>query len=300
MDNDIPRLKATLNELARTTWTDISDGRRLSIGIGEVSITDRNMLTLRREHPSLIVHKHTAYEEVRTGADWEWWLGTRDGWLCLVFQAKILGANGRYAGIAKGQTEGKPQIDALIRSCLLRSEKINSAVWPLYCFYNSWQGGWPVGVNRFDGTEPRAMPDNELQWYGCAVAGAWDVRRILVDPKYSNRRTIRNSYLPVCRPWSMLLPSPTDLMAYGLTESMLMVLTSLIPGRAQVEPILPPGDADEMASGRLRRRSRQAIYADPTPIVRPPDYVLDLLEGRVQPRRLKPLARRVAILPDIG
>jgi hypothetical protein len=300
MDSGIPHLKATLDELARVTWTDIADGRRLGIGMGEVGITDHNMLTLRREHPSLIVHKHTAYEEIRTGADWEWWIDTAGGWLCLVFQAKILDANGRYAGITKGQTEGKPQVDVLIRSCLLRSERLNSAVWPLYCFYNSWRGGWPDNVERFDGADPQDMPDVELRKYGCAVTAAWGVRRVLVDPQYSNRRTLRNSYLPACRPWSKIFPDQIDLTERGLAQSMLTVLSSWAPGRAQVEPILPPGEADHTSSRRLVRRNRLAIYSDPTPLPRPPEYVLDLLDGRVQPRRIKPLARRIVIFPDAG
>jgi hypothetical protein len=30
-------------------------------------------VALRREHPSLVVYKHALYDEIRTGADWEWW-----------------------------------------------------------------------------------------------------------------------------------------------------------------------------------------------------------------------------------
>ena len=139
-------LRRTLENLARTTWTNIADGRRLGVGMGETTITDHNMLALRREHPSLVVHKHAAYEEIRTGADWEWWLSTSEGWICLVFQAKLLDRDGRYPGITKGIAQGKPQIDALLRTCLARSEKLDGTVWPLYCFYNSWPGTWPGGV----------------------------------------------------------------------------------------------------------------------------------------------------------
>ena len=104
MVSDVIGLRTTLDHLARATWTDIADGRQLGLGMGEVGITDRNMLVLRREHPSLLIHKHGPYEEVRTGADWEWWLGTPGGWICLVFQAKVLDANGRYPGITKPQS----------------------------------------------------------------------------------------------------------------------------------------------------------------------------------------------------
>lgn len=274
--------------------------RQLGVGMGEVSITDRNMLTLLREHPSLLVHKHSAYEEVRTGADWEWWLGTTNGWICLVFQAKVLDANGRYPGITKGQAEGKPQIDALMRSCLLRSERLNGAIWPLYCFYNSWQGGWPKDVERFDGVYPRTMCAKELQRYGCAAANAWSVRRVLFDQEYSSRRTLRNTYLPISRPWSAIFPDCPASTKYN-AEEMMSFLSSWMLGRQRVQ--IPPeqqlDDQDGVNLGKITPRGRLAIYRDPTPINRPPDYVLDLLEGRMQPRRLKPLARRVAILPEL-
>src|SRR5690348_12804348 len=105
MVNEITSLTATLEKLARATWADISEGRRLGVGMGEVGITDHNMLALRREHPALIIHKYTVHEEVRTGADWEWWLGAAEGWICLVFQAKLLDPDGRYPGVTKGQAK---------------------------------------------------------------------------------------------------------------------------------------------------------------------------------------------------
>jgi hypothetical protein len=301
MVSGVTGLRSTLDDLARTTWTDIADGRRLGVGMGEVGITDRNMLTLRREHPSLLVHKHSADEEVRTGADWEWWLGTSDGWICLVFQAKVLNTYGRYSGITKGQSEGKPQVEALVRTCLLRSERLNGAVWPFYCFYNTWEGGWPASVQRFDGVDPRAMSAKELQLYGCAAANAWHVRQVLHDQEYSNRRTIRNSYLPISRPWSMTFPDSAEPTAYSpgevITTSAGEVIKTLsswmFVHRSQIEPV------PDVAPGRVMRRDRLAIYRYPVTISQPPHYVLDLLEGRVRPRRLKPLARRVAILPEL-
>jgi hypothetical protein len=295
MVSEVTSLRSTLDDLARATWADIEDGRRLRVGMGEVSITDRNMLTLRREHPSLLVHKHPAYEEVRTGADWEWWLETSDGWICLVFQAKVLDANGRYSGITKGQAEGKPQVEVLVWSCLRRSERLDGAVWPLYCFYNSWQGGWPEGIERFDGADPHIISIKELQLYGCAAANAWSVRRVLFHQAYSSRRTLRNSYLPISRPWSTIFPDSPDPMRYSPGE-MMTLLSSWMP----YPPEPPWGDHHGEDSGEMQRRDRLAIYRDPSPINRPPDYVLDLLEdGIARPRRLKPLARRVVILPEL-
>jgi hypothetical protein len=292
MTSSIAALRSTLDKLARTTWTDIADGRRLGVRMGEISITDRNMLALRREHPSLIVHKHSASEEVRTGADWEWWLRISGAWICLVFQAKVLHANGRYAGITKGLADGKPQVGLLLRSCLRRSERLRGTVWPLYCFYNSWQGGWPEGIQRYDGPQQYAPSREELQLYGCAAANAWSVRQILIDRGYSHRRTLRDSYLPVSRPWSMIFAEPT---ADG-PRQILSALSSWMPGQKQLAPS-PSDDADETELGQSRQRDNLAIYHNPGLIRQPPEYVLDLLAGESQPRRLRPLARRVVILP---
>jgi hypothetical protein len=295
----VKSMRVTLDDLARTTWTDIADGRRFGIPMGEVGITDRNMLALRREHPAIIVHKHTSYEEVRTGADWEWWIETSAGWMCLVFQAKILNIDGRYSGVTKGLTEGKPQVDILVRSCLLRSERLEGTVWPFYCFYNSWPEGWPKHVETFDGAHPRNMSAEELQRYGCAAASAWGVREIIIDRGYSKRRTTRNRYLPISRPWSMIFPDGPD-FARDRPEETIAALSSWIMGDRKVLPPSPSHDQDAKVPGRTRRRDRLAVYRDPSFVNQLPEYVLDLLEGKVHSRRLKPLARRVVILPGLS
>jgi hypothetical protein len=219
------------------------------------------MLALRREHPSLVVHKHAAYEEIRTGADWEWWLSTSEGWICLVFQAKLLERDGRYPGITKGIAQGKPQIDALLRTCLARSEKLDGTVWPLYCFYNSWPGMWPGGVSRYDGTDPRIMSDLDLQLFGCAAADAGHVRRIVADRHYHNRLTLRDSYLPVCRPWSVIFPDPEEAGTYKPSQT-LTALASWRYGRALLEappPGPPPGsEGDDQPPQNSTSRSESA------------------------------------------
>jgi len=59
------------------------------------------------------------------------------------------------------------------------------------------------------------------------------------------------------------------------------------------------GTWDELEPRSVMRRDRLAVYRHPAVISEPPEYVLDLLEGRrVRSRRLRPLGRRVAVLPD--
>ena len=168
----------------------------LGVGMGEVGITDRNLLALRRQHPDLLVHKHSAREEVRTGADWEWWIGTASGWTCLVFQAKRLGDDGRYHGLTKVQPSGLRQVDALIRACWDRSNRLQGVVWPLYCLYNSWPGAWPDGVPNLLYSQTSLQPVSvaDLSLYGCAVVEAQVVRQVVTGRQYSHRRTVRDTY----------------------------------------------------------------------------------------------------------
>jgi hypothetical protein len=210
----------------------------------------------------------------------------------------VLSANGSYAGITKGEVDGKSQVDLLLRHCLRRSERLKGSVWPLYCFYNSWAGGWPENVASYQGQGSYTPSPDELRRYGCAAANAWSVKRILIDRRYSRRRTLRDSYLPVSRPWSLIFPDYSPSVTPSSRE-ILNSLASWLPGRRQLMPTYPPDGVDREPD-ILRWRGRLAVYTDPAPISRPPDYVFDLLEGgKARPRRLKPLGRRVVILPEL-
>lgn len=301
MADSILGIRSTLDSIAKETWTKIADSRDLGVPIGEIGITDSNMLALRREHRSLIVHKHSVHEEVHTGADWEWWINTTKGWLCLVFQAKILDASGRYGGITKCDKTGRPQVEILLESCLRRSELVGGAVWPFYCLYNSWSGGWPIGVPAADGLYAHAIPPDELQLFGCAAADAWSVKRILRDDRFSNRRTLRDSYLPFSRPWSVIFPDPATEPNYDPAQTIKM-LSSWTFGRGRqlsTELSAPPDSSGEdgQKSEEISRRDRTMAYRDPALIQQPPRYVRDLIDGVSRRRRVKPLGQRVVVLP---
>jgi hypothetical protein len=55
MTLSLTRLGATLEAVAKRTWTDLRDGQQLGVSQGETGITDRALLQLRREHPDLLV-----------------------------------------------------------------------------------------------------------------------------------------------------------------------------------------------------------------------------------------------------
>jgi hypothetical protein len=259
--------------------------------MGETGITDRNLLDLLRRHPRLILRKHAAREEVITGADFEWWLGSPAGWTCLLFQAKRLHKDGRYHGLTQRLPSGQLQVDRLIQACWGRSLRLGGAVWPIYCFYNYWQGGWPIKISAVPSEErvDGKVAASRLPSYGCALASAQSVRRIVTDQHYGGRRTIRDSHLPNCRPWSDLILPMAQHPAVGAMESAARLAETVHPG---VTP------QRLQASIKRGRSKRSVVWMDPTLIPEPPQYVLDMLDGRSHRRMIKPLAGRVAVLHE--
>jgi hypothetical protein len=117
---------------------------------------------------------------------------------------------------------------------------------------------------------------------------------VLLNPAYSSRRTVRNSYLPISRPWSTIFPDSVDPTAHSPQELSATMAAWMFGHQTQIS-----GTRDELRPRSVTRRDPLGIYRDPTVISEPPEYVLDLLAGgRVRPRRLRPLGRRVAVLPD--
>ena len=291
MSVDFAALAKTLEELARATWFKVGSGRQLGIPVGETGITDHNLLALRQNHPGLVICKHAIYEEARTGADWEWWIGSEGTWTSLVFQAKLLGGSLRYEGLTKRQeSDGLFQADVLIRTCAGRSHKLRGAVWPLYCFYNSWEDGWPATVapSRFLG-QGRI---GELPIYGCAVVSARTVREILHDRNFSRRRTTRDTYLAHSIPWSLLLAGP-DMDEPSESVDLRSIVTGLYRLWWDDSPLQIGAGADLPES---RRHDRSDVaWLESSIIPAAPQYVLDILEGSPRSRRLKPLARRVTV-----
>jgi hypothetical protein len=312
MTEEWTTISKTLESIARTTWTDLRDGETLGISQGETTLTDRALLTLVREHPSLTVRKHPSNEEVRTGADWEWWIEVEGLWTCLLLQAKKLDG-GRYRGLCKKQPSGTYQVDAIIKSCWSRSVKLGGTVWPLYCFYNYWGGPWPPGIpNVLHPDRPEAVVDSdEMPLYGCAVVHAQHVRRHISDKVSAGRRTARDTYLQHCRPLSLIFDiesAKTPGKAATITEllSRLSELSLQHSIRLPSDQSRTSGQNAITASIRGSRPASRvgrgvAPWTMPEPVARPPEYVLDMIDGsRPRPRRLKPLAARVAILSSNG
>lgn len=80
-------LKWAFMRLAENTFYTLEHCRRVKHQIQEETLTDLNMLNLKRNHSTqLTTHTFSKHEEGKNGGDWEWWLtnSSRKRWLMYV------------------------------------------------------------------------------------------------------------------------------------------------------------------------------------------------------------------------
>lgn len=119
-------------ELATATWDRIRYGVELECSQGEETITDINLLDMKRAAlPNLYLWKANKAAEAETGLDWEWWVGSNGRrWWRYAVQAKKLSKTGSYDSL-RHKVRGRQQFDLLTEYA-----KANRGCIPLYCFYN--------------------------------------------------------------------------------------------------------------------------------------------------------------------
>ena len=221
-------LRTELDDLAATTWHKIEVGPTRGLTFGEESLTDHNLFELDRRCPGVEVYKFNHNEEVHNGADFEWYVGGQSaGWLGMRFQAKKLD-DGHYLQLGH-RTAGVRQYDLLLRNAHLDN------MWPLYCFYNGWEGSWPHGVLNSTCPNKRSpfrlgvqggCNHAKLEHFGCSLAPAdFVAQRHRAEPR-SGRLTL-DDYLSVSRPWSNIFTHPTG-PAITTTDSALHDLTETL------------------------------------------------------------------------
>ncbi|MCL2442880.1 MAG: hypothetical protein FWD13_05370 [Treponema sp.] len=116
-------------KIAIETWYKLSLAKELDIALGEETITDINLLTIKSAcHPMIKLKKFNKREEGKEGADWEWWItGKSNKWVGLRIQAKIINfKTNNYISLHYKKGE---QYKNLI------SRSIENNAIPLYCLY---------------------------------------------------------------------------------------------------------------------------------------------------------------------
>ncbi|WP_411349797.1 DUF6615 family protein [Gordonia sputi] len=117
----------------------------------------------------IVQYEFNNRSEPRTGADWEWWIGSdRLGWRCARVQAKLAKpVPPHYPELGhKMRSSGRRQIEVLIdgarRGVDYTGRPTGARITPYYCFYNGWPtsgAGWELASLK---TATRRVRDAEL------------------------------------------------------------------------------------------------------------------------------------------
>ena len=124
----------SLLELAHATSQNLGFAHRkdVEVSYGEETITENNLLELRRRHPSIItLNTFGKKKEAKNGADWEWHIIGRRRKFRMRVQAKRLQTNNKLKIPHKVKSSGEQQIDLLIKDAKAHRLK------PVYCLYSS-------------------------------------------------------------------------------------------------------------------------------------------------------------------
>ena len=181
----MPDIVTTFLELGDATSRNLEFAHRpdVSVSYGEETITENNLLEIRRRHPHLIYLKtFPKQKESKCGADWEWHVIGRRYTARMRVQAKRVQRNGNLKIKHRVRSSGRQQRDLLLTTA--NSDKMK----PVYCFYctEPQRSIW----KQWYSTE-----DYEQLQTGCLLADA-----NLVPEATTNLKQIED----VCIPWHYL------------------------------------------------------------------------------------------------
>ena len=133
------------------------------VSYGEETITESNLLEIRRRHPEHVrVHTFPKQVEATNGADWEWHIVGSMRTLSMRVQAKRLQRNGVLKVMHTVKSSGRQQRDLLIAGAVAEGMK------PVYCIYCT-------EPQRKVWTQKQAVPGFKSFQTGCLLADAADV-----------------------------------------------------------------------------------------------------------------------------
>ena len=130
----IPIITTTFLELGDATSRNLEFSHRdnVSISYGEETITESNLLEIRRRHPEHVyIQTFSKAQEALTGADWEWRIIGRKRTAKMRVQAKRIQCNDILRIKHKVASSGKQQRQLLIDGAIDDNMK------PVYCILSS-------------------------------------------------------------------------------------------------------------------------------------------------------------------
>ncbi|MGE0772520.1 MAG: DUF6615 family protein [Cyclobacteriaceae bacterium] len=182
----------TFVRTAISTWDKISESRKVGYQLKEETITDLNILELKKRlGRRILTIPFNKFDEGKNGADWEWWFKDKAGfWIGVRVQAKIINIKTDDFEHLHYKRKRKFQSEKIIKEAL----KAKPPRFPLYALYTQWDdntilANWTC----------RSFP-KYFDLYGCSTISAFNV--------YKRRTTIEKdlkSLLVDMRPWHCLV-----------------------------------------------------------------------------------------------
>lgn len=186
-------LAVTFLELGDATSSNLEFAHLSSVFVsyGEETITETNLLEIRRRHPQIVkVKTLSRRREAILGADWEWHIVGRKYTLSMRVQAKRV------------QCDGTLKIRYKSQRTRLLSHAYADNMKPIYCIYCTDE-------HRSLWKKERAIGDCEEYHPGCLLADASDVRETVRSLGEIEHK---------CIPWHYLIvPSDIAKCSYGRT-----------------------------------------------------------------------------------
>ena len=183
-----------LDELARQTWFNMVEARRLGMRMGEVTLTEQNLLAMARFVRStglLATVVPTRPDESTTGADFEIWFRAQGRVVGYTIQAKVLKVKGGYYAYPE---IGKTDKRGIEQAELLEKHAMRVGAFPFHLLLN----GWTLGSDD----EPTLPAFAPAEHFGCTVIATPRMRTIR---RHWPRPTLQaRHFLPESWPWSML------------------------------------------------------------------------------------------------
>lgn len=177
----------SLLELAHATSQNLAFAHLpgVEVSYGEETITETNLLELRRRHPlQITLRTFSKKQEASNGADWEWHIRGRAREFRMRVQAKRLQRDNRLKVLHTAASTGQ-QLDLLIADSKRHGRK------PVYCFYSTEKQRDKWHKDKRPAIESLAPFE-----YGCLLASAHHVKKEL--PR------ILKSFERHCIPWHYL------------------------------------------------------------------------------------------------
>jgi hypothetical protein len=185
-----------MDVLAKRTWFNLTEARRLKMRMGEVTITEANLLAMAQlvERSKLKIDlRATRKSEATTGTDFEIWLKTRKGRVFgYSIQAKVIRLRDgiyEYPELGHKNAHGV-QIDLLEQ----RAKRVGS--YPVHLFFN----GWDQPTIK----APTFPTGRSVELFGCAAVQTTVVRSVRNAIGKGNGINKVARYAAESMPWSDL------------------------------------------------------------------------------------------------